>query len=54
MDLTPVPPKPPAFDITKVPERQAPTINITKVSDRLDIQPKRSAPAPMVITPKKG
>jgi hypothetical protein len=40
----------------KVPEPPAPAINFTEVSGRLDIQPKPapSAPAPMVITPKKG
>ena len=54
IDVIPATPQAPAFNITRVPERQAPVINFTRVPDRLDIQPKRSAQAPMVITPKNG
>jgi hypothetical protein len=43
------------IDLKPVPTR-APVINFIRVPDRLDIKPKpaASAPAPMVITPKKG
>ena len=42
--------------ITKTPEPQTPVFNIPKAPDRLEIKPKPapSAPAPLVITPKKG
>lgn len=47
---------PPLTITLKAPEPPTPVINFIRVSDRLDIQPKPapSAPAPMIITPKKG
>jgi hypothetical protein len=44
---------PPIKIIAKTPGQEAAAINIAKAPDRIDIKPK-SAPAPIVFTPKKG
>ena len=55
--VTPTTPKPPPLKVNlKPPPPPAPGLIITRMPDGLDIRPKTAAPAPapIVITPKKG